>query len=49
MTSDSHTGLLGRVHVMPDVADRIDHRADRFAAASEQIREADRVGVEELS
>ncbi len=42
-------GLSGRVEIARDVADRVDDRAGGLAAAAEQIRDADRIGVQELS
>ncbi len=41
--------LSGRVEIARNVAGWIDHRADGLAAAAEQVGNANRIGVQELS
>ena len=46
---DAHPGLATGVEISSDVLDRIDDHALAVAAAAEEIRHADRHGVQELS
>ena len=46
---NAHAGIVGGLQIGLDIADGIDHRAGRLAAAAEDVGDADWIAMQELA
>jgi hypothetical protein len=47
--ADAHSRVLGCAQVRPDVTSRVDHGTGRMPAAAEEVGDADRIVMQELT